>query len=190
MVMYLQIPMMGEVLKGNRPGFRTFLDTYFWKALLPIWDSDGGGTEKVVDSQWMVISDGSPANPPAEANFMVTPQDRVMGNPVIFKAYLNGNYPPPQPLFINGLQTDNGLTTAPIYYPASTTAGAFNGNSYGLTARALCEMGAMAGLSQYTKIADRINTLIAQSYGGLPCSWTTKATSGNPNGLMYAMKRQ
>jgi len=190
MVMYLQIPMMGEVLKGNRPGFRTFLDTYFWKALLPIWDSDGGGTEKVIDSQWMVISDGSPDNPPAEANFMTAPKDRVMGNPVIFKAYLNNNYPPPQPLFINGLQTDSGLATAPVYYAATPTGGAFNGNSYGLTARALCEMGAMAGLSQYTKIADRINALIALSYSGIPCSWTTKATIGNPNGLMYAMKRQ
>lgn len=188
---YLQFAHWCEILKGNRPGFASFMTSYFYKALLPLFDSDVGGTELAIDIQWDAIgnTNGNPAPgpPPTEAQFLLTVPDRLSGNPVIFK-----NLVPPLPtspwLFFSSTTIDQG---PPIPYRQPGPGGAaFPGNAYGMTARAVCEMGAMYGFAYATKLADRIQSVLNTSYSGNPCNFSSQATVGNPNGIMYAMKRQ
>ena len=187
---YLQFAFLCEMLKGNRPGFASFYTSYFYKALLPLWDSDVGGTELIIDQQWDAIgnTNGNPAPyPPTESQFLLNVPDRLSGNPTIFK-----NLVPPIPtsprLFFNGLQIDG---SGPITYRQPGTGGAaFPGNVYGMTARAVCEMGTMYGFAYAQKIADRIQAVLDASYSSNPCNYSAQATSGNPNGIMYGMKRQ
>ena len=193
MMGYLQIAVLGEVLKGNRPGFRTFIENYLWKAWLPLYDSDVGGSEQLIDAQWTVIASPSAVNPPAESSFMLTVPNRWTAVPVVFKAFTV--IPPPTKLFIHGILSAQSQTTY-VYRNPGVSGQAWTANAYGLTTRAACEMGAMAGIPVYTKIADRINAFIASFYSNDVCNWTLQGPNGvgtspgNNNGLMYAMKRQ
>jgi len=191
MMSYLHMAFMCECLKNNRPGFRSFYSSYFYKSLLPLWDSDLGGSEQLIDQQWDVIGNtlGGP-DPPLDSQFLLTVPDRLSGNPVIFHAYTI--VPPPTKLFI--FSGSNSLNSY-VYRQPGANNQAFPGNGYGLTARAVVEMGAMWGFSYATKIADRIQSFCDTYYVGPDgkgnfCNWSTQTTSGNPNGIMYAMKRQ
>jgi hypothetical protein len=193
MMGYIHFAFMCEILKNNRPAFKSFYSSYFYKSLLPLWDSDVGGSEQLIDQQWDVIGNttGGPL-PPTDAQFLLDVPDRLSGNPVIFHAFTV--VPPPEPYFV---KSGSDSSSSYIYHiPGSIgTYGngggaAFPGNAYGLSNRAVCEMGAMWGFAYATKIADRIQAVLNAQYSGNPCNFGAQAAAGNLNGIMYAMKRQ
>lgn len=186
---YLQFAHWCEILKDNRPGFASFMTSYFYKALLPLFDRDVGGTELAIDIQWDAIGNNYNYGPypPLDSQFLTNVPDRLSGNPILFK-----NLAPPIPtspwLFFSSTTIDQ---SPPIpYRNPGTNGAAFPGEAYGLSLRAVCEMGAMYGFAYAQKIADRIQSVLDTSYSSNPCNWSAQATPGNPNGIMYAMKRQ
>jgi hypothetical protein len=189
MMGYLHMAFMCEILKNNRPGFKSFYTSYFYKSLLPLFDSDVGGDEHLIELQWdMIGNNTSLADPPLDSQFLLTVPDRLTGNPVVFKRLTQ--VPPALDLFPDE-SIDQGVLPYRYRQPGGATGGGtFPGNAYGLTQRSVVEMGAMWGFAYATKIADRIQAVIDRAYAGNACNWSNQATVGNPNGLMYAMKRQ
>jgi hypothetical protein len=175
---YLQTMMAWEAWKGNRPGFGSFLANYYERMLLPLWDSDRGGSEKFIDAQFYIIGSGS-SNPPQEA-------DPYFGANVAkgfqsCSAGYNAPYPPTQTAFVRGLATQ-GQHILVLW------SGHFDSNSYALTTRALCTFGSLAGIAVYDKILTRINALIVAS--STPPGYTGFVTTGgNRNGLMWAVSK-
>jgi hypothetical protein len=179
MVTYLQAVMCWEAWKGNRPGFKTFLEGYFAHMITDLYDSDVGGSINVIGAQFSLVGTGtSSTNPPTESTVIVPAQNRFidLGPP------WSTAFPPPGTGFVSGIQSQSQHVY--VYYTPKVDT-----NSYVMATRAACVFGAAAGIPVYQKLLDRINAVTTAQYGGVISTWVQTGFTGNQNGLMWAFAK-
>jgi hypothetical protein len=180
MITYINYFYAWEAWKGNRPGWATWLSTYQNLGWLAIYNSDRGGTEKVIDAQWTRIGTGSASVfPPADADWTISVYSRLAN--ATNGAYTPPNaYPPPATAFIYGIGTQQASTATGYIY----INGPLPSSSYAAAARATMVLASAAGLSEYTTVLNRVKALQAAiGAGGVKYVQTTGV--GNVNGLMW-----
>jgi hypothetical protein len=182
----IQVPMTHEAWKGNRPGFKTFLSTYWNNQWARLFDSDFGGSEKIIDVQWQIQGTTQTASTTGVSPFPMIPDSQFITTvPAQIQGATGGAYnpfPPPGNAFVQGLASQTSAT--PIYYTAPIPAGAYGAETY----EALT-MGSLAGIAQYTKILARVDALMASA--GTPFNYQATAAQvpvGNRNALMWMAK--
>jgi hypothetical protein len=182
----IQIPMLHETWKGNRPGWRAMLDYWsvYWCRL---WDSDVGGSEKIIDVQW-TISGTQPLAGNSNSIFPPDSQLITSGPAAWVQDCSNGGYvpfPPAGNAFTVGLSTQNAKTGAPNYY-----SGTMPGGCYGSEVYMALSFGAWIGIPQYAKILGRVDALMASSGTSFAYQATaTQLLNGNRNVLMWMAKK-
>jgi hypothetical protein len=178
---------------GTRPGFANLLE-YLAAGWLRLFDSDQGGTEKALDAQFILVGTGLASTAVSVGAYFEPADNEWISDPrTEFASALNnapylGVYPPPLNFFLRGLLTagnsNPGHTPGYAYWTTPISS-----NAYVVSNRDALIFCKLAGLTDYAKVHDRVEALMATT--GVPIAFNAtpaQVPTGNRNGFMYATK--